>query len=234
MEKSIWGLSRKYPASHILWKVETVIEEDIKNIVHKTMTPQSPSKLALWDLTQFPQPPLAAPLHSPESHWWFEISSFSKVVLVLGKARSHRVPNLGCRGAEPPGWFDVLPKNCMRSDVIMKLPITVTNSCGLWNHWNREERSSFTQNLMQICCSTCSVILNAMTTQCTCSLNVVYCPHWLVQWSHHCSRMCIPVHSPGLPGDINAAQTILVILTTAGLFLDRPRPMHIRTYYLEC
>ena len=24
--------------------------------------------------------------------------------------RSHRVPNLGCRGAESPGWFDVFPK----------------------------------------------------------------------------------------------------------------------------
>ena len=52
------------------------------------------------------------------------------------------------------------------------------------------------QNLMQIHCSTCSVILNAMATQCTCSLNGVYCPHWLVQWSCHCSYMRIPVHSP--------------------------------------
>ena len=31
--------------------------------------------------------------------------------LVLGKARSCRVPNLGCRGSESPGWFDVSPKN---------------------------------------------------------------------------------------------------------------------------
>ena len=33
-----------------------------------------------------------------------------KVILVLGKARHHRVPTLGFRGAELPGWFNVSPK----------------------------------------------------------------------------------------------------------------------------
>ena len=37
-----------------------------------------------------------------------------------------------------------------------------------------EECSSLRQNLMQICCSSCSVTLNAMATPCTCSLNSVY------------------------------------------------------------
>ena len=66
----------------------------------------------------------------PESHQWSEISSLSKVILVLGKARSHRVPNLGCGGAESPGWFDVLQNtvhemSCMSGHVVMmKLPIT--------------------------------------------------------------------------------------------------------------
>ena len=33
------------------------------------------------------------------------------------KARSCRVPNLGCRRAESPGWFDVMPKKlCTRFD----------------------------------------------------------------------------------------------------------------------
>ena len=82
------------------------------------------------------------------------------------------------------------------------------------------EYSSLTQNSMQICCSTPLVILNVRTTQYTCSLNSIYHLHWLVQWSHHCSVMCIPVHSPCLPGYISVAQTILVILTMAGLFLD--------------
>ena len=77
------------------------------------------------------QLPSAAPLYFPESHWWSEISSLSKVILVLGKARSCRAPNLGCRGAESPGWFDVLPKNSAQDMmheqvriVMMKLPIT--------------------------------------------------------------------------------------------------------------
>ena len=35
--------------------------------------------------------------------------------------------------------------------------------------------------------------------------------------------MCIPVHSPWLPGYINVAQISLIILIMAGLFLDRPR-----------
>ena len=87
------------------------------------------------------------------------------------------------------------------------------------------------ENLMQICCSTCSVILNAMATQYTCSLNSIYHPHWLVQWSCHCSHMRIPVHSPWLPGYIDAMQTVLVMLTMAGLFPDRP---HIYIYIRVC
>ena len=85
-----------------------------------------------------------------------------------------------------------------------------------------EEYSSLTQNWVHICCSINSVILNATATQDTCSLNGAYCPHWLVRRSHHCSHMCIPVHSPWLLGYIGIAQTILIILTMSGLFLDRP------------
>ena len=66
-----------------------------------------------------------------------------------------------------------------------------------------QECSSLMQNLMQIRCSTYSVTLNAMATQCTCSLNSIYHPHWRVQWSHRCSRVCIPVHCPWLPGCID-------------------------------
>ena len=66
-----------------------------------------------------------------------------------------------------------------------------------------------------------SLILNVTAAQYTCSLNGVYCPPWLVQWSCHCSHMCIPVHSLWLPGYINVIQTVL-ILTMSGLFPDRP------------
>ena len=71
---------------------------------------------------------------------------------------------------------------------------------------------------MQIGCSTCSFILNSIAIQYTCSLKDIYYPSWLVQWSHHCSRMCVPFHSPWLPGYIGV---VLVILTMAGLLPDR-------------
>ena len=40
--------------------------------------------------------------------------------------------------------------------------------------------------------------------------------------SRHYLHVLIPVHSPWLPGYIDVAQTIRVILTMAGLSLDRP------------
>ena len=82
-----------------------------------------------------------------------------------------------------------------------------------------EECSSLTENMMQIRCSAHSVILNLTATQYTYSLSGIY--HWLVQWSCCPSLMLIPVHSPCLPGYINV-QTILIILTMVGLFLNRP------------
>ena len=139
------------------------------------------------------------------SHQQSEISSISKVILVLGKVRSQRVPNLYCSRDESPGWFDVLPKNsawdlmreracCCDEAAHHQLPIAAS----FWIIWivSAEECSSLMQNLMQILCSTCSVILNSMAIYYTCSLNSVSWPHWLVQWSCHCSSM----HIPCLPG----------------------------------
>ena len=54
--------------------------------------------------------PSAALSYFPESHQWSEISSLSRVILVLGKARGSRAPNLGCRGVQSPGWFDISSK----------------------------------------------------------------------------------------------------------------------------
>ena len=92
-----------------------------------------------------------------------------------------------------------------------------------------EKCSSLTQNLMQIHPSICSVIFNAIATQYTCALKSLHSPHWLVvQWSHHCSFMSIPVHSPWLPSDINVTQAILIILTMAGIFPERSTYMPCR------
>ena len=47
-------------------------------------------------------------------------------------------------------------------------------------------------------------------------------PRWLVQWSHHCSHMRIPVYFPWLWGYIRVMKTVLITLTMAGIFPDRP------------
>ena len=182
--------------------------------------------------------------YCPESHRRSEISSFSKVILVLGKVRSLRAPNLGCRGPASTGWFDVLPKtsawnvmhervHCCDEAANHQLPIAVT----FWiiQIVSMEQCSSLMQNLMQIRWSTHSVILNVTASQYTCSLNVIYYPHWLVQWSRHCSCMCIPVHSPWLPGYMDVTQTILFMLTMVGLFLDRPHiwDTHLISFFKE-
>ena len=108
----------------------------------------------------------------------------------FGKGRSARTPNLGGSGAESPGWFHVLPKNfaqdtmrewarCRDEAAHHQLPI----AAAFWiiRIVSMEECSNLMQNLMQSCCSTCSVILDATATQYTCSLNGVYHPHRLIQ-----------------------------------------------------
>ena len=103
-------------SGHVLRKMETFPEEDTRYRRHCTQDndTRSPSKQAPRDLSQSSPSPRAALLYFPESHPWSEMSSFSKVILVLGKAGSHRAPNLGCRRAESSGWFDVPPKNSAR------------------------------------------------------------------------------------------------------------------------
>ena len=103
----------------------------------------------------------------------------------------------------------------------------VARRCGFWiiPIIFMEEYSSLMQNLMQIHCSTHSVILYLMVTQYTCSLNSICHPLWLVQWNRHCSHMCISVPSPWPPGYIDVPQIILIILTMTGHFLDRSHQM---------
>ena len=97
-----------------------------------------PASLPLFKTLQNPllESPSAAS-YFLESHRLSEISSLSKVILVLGKLRSLRVPNLCCRGAESPGWFEVLPKNCTRHDARVgtlwwSFQSPVAHSCSLF------------------------------------------------------------------------------------------------------
>ena len=150
------------------------------------------------------------------------------------ESQKSQAANLGCRGAWSPGWFDVLFAKilCKRFDawagalLWWSCQSPVAHSCGLLNYANSfcggmfKLNAKFDADLLLY--SLYSLILNVMATQYTCSLNGVYCSHWLVLWSHHYSHICIPVHSPWLPGYTDVTCTILVILTVAGLFPDRP------------
>ena len=113
---------------------------NIQETVHRTMMPLSPSKQTPWHLTQFFQSPSSTPSYFPESHRWSEISSLSKVILVWGKVRSCRAPNLGYKGVgcwvtwviwhftKKYAWCDAICNMwCMSGCIVMmKLPI---NSC---------------------------------------------------------------------------------------------------------
>ena len=122
--------------------------QDTRNIVHRTVMPHSPPKQVPWDLTQFSQLPSAALSYFPESPQWSEISSLSKVILVLGKPRSHKAPNLGCRGVESPERFDVPPKilhkTCCVSWYIVLMKLSITS--GFLNHLDSFHRGMFKLN----------------------------------------------------------------------------------------
>ena len=145
----------------------------------------------------------------------------------LRKSRSHRAPNLGYKGAESPEWFWYFVKNlCPRCDAWTgtlswwSCQSPVAHKCGLLNHPNSFCGGMFKFNTKSGADSLMYLLshFECETTQYTCSLNGVYCPHWLVQWSCHCSHMHIPAHCPWLPGYMDAAQTILVILAMVGFF----------------
>ena len=137
----------------------------------------------------------------------------------FGKSQNNRAPNLGCRGAESPGWFDVSQKNSAQDTMHERAHCgdeaadhQVPTAAAFWviRIVSVEECSSLTQNLRQIRCSTHSVILNVTATQVHMLTQQCLPPHWRVQWSHHCSHMCIPVHSPWLPDYTDVMQTILL------------------------
>ena len=215
----------------LIWKIDASIKEDTRNIVHRAPVPFKVGTLGPH--TVFPVPS-AALSYFPESHQQSEIPSLFKVILVWGKVTSCRALNLGCRGAKPPGWFAILPKKsawdvmheqayCDDEAANHQLPAAVA----FWIIWivSAEECSNLMQNLMQVHCSTRSVILNAVTTQYTRSLNGVYRPHWLDQYS----EVVVHAHSSPLSlaaSDINVMWTILVILTTKVHSWTFSRPPH--------
>ena len=87
--------------------------------------------------------PSAAPLYFPESHQWYEISSLSKVILVLGKSQKSQ----GTKSGLYEGWVTWViwcftRKLCMRRDAWTGVlswcscQSPVAQRCGLLNHPN--------------------------------------------------------------------------------------------------
>ena len=99
--------------SHAIWKLQTFFwrRYKIQETLHMEQWCLSPLQSKhLRTSHSSPNGHQLPPSHFPESHWRSEISSLSKVTLILGKAGSHRVPYLGWRVAESPVWSDVSPK----------------------------------------------------------------------------------------------------------------------------
>ena len=116
-------------SSRALWKIDTVIEEVIRYKNHCTRNNDALVPFKVGTLEPHTGLPVSLPLFKTlyKIICWITISCpiisswislmvwnlyLSKVILVLGKDRSHRAPSLGCRATEEPGWFDVSSKNC--------------------------------------------------------------------------------------------------------------------------
>ena len=242
-------------SSHVLWKIETFIEEDTRYKKHCTKDKDASVPFKVGTLGPYTVLPIT--ISCPIIFPWISLMVWNlflfKCDFRLGKSQKSQGTKSGLEGLSHLGCQSLLIAACICSTLsgvllVAGLPdhgslstdsqpslkylchtficaaFTALSLEAFWIIWivSAEECWSSMQNLMQIRCSTHSVILNSTATQDTCSLSGVYCPHWLVQWSCHCLCMCIPVHSPWLPGYINVAQTVLVILTMARLFSDRP------------
>ena len=141
----------------------------------------------------------------------------------FGKSQKLQGATSGLQG----GWvtwviWHVTKKFCMRHDawagalLWWSCQSPVAHSCGLLNHLN-----SFCRGMFRLNAKLDAGSLFYSLSQFECDGHTVHMlTRWRLtrQWNHHCSHMNIPVHSPWLPGYIDVTQTILVMLTMAGLF----------------
>ena len=103
-------------SSHVLWKIEIFIEGDTRHKKHCTQDYDTLASFKVGTLGLHTVLPVVifCPSYFPESHQQSEMSSLSKVILVLGKSRSHRVQNLSCRCSWVTWCFT--KKLCRRHD----------------------------------------------------------------------------------------------------------------------
>ena len=94
---SIFTRSAQKVYSHVLWQIDIYWRYNIQETLYIGQWCLSP--LLSWHvgISQLPSAVLSY-FQTSESHHWSEISSLSKMILVLGKARSLRMSNMGHRG----------------------------------------------------------------------------------------------------------------------------------------
>ena len=170
--------------SHILWKIETFIEEDTRYKKHCAQDNDISVFFKVGTLGAHTVLPVAISYpawYFPESYQWSEISSLSKVILVLGRAKSCRAPNLGCM----EGWvtwviWSFIKKLCTRYDAWTGMlswrncQSPVAHSCGLLNHL-----SSFHRSIFKLNAKSDADLLLCLLSHFECSSHTV---HMLAQW----------------------------------------------------
>ena len=108
-------------SSHTLWKIDTFIEKDTR--FKKQCIEDNEASVPFKVGTLGPHTVLPISISSPIIVSWISLMVWNlfhfKGDFIITQARSHRAPNLGCRGTDSPESFDVLQKTSAR-EVIHK------------------------------------------------------------------------------------------------------------------
>jgi len=130
-----------------------------------------------------------------------QISLLLTAILALGIAWSRKEPNRGCRGADRPGWCDVLPKKSLHENCRMGRRIVV----------------------MKLICSLDHCECDGHTVHKLSQRRLT--AEWLAPLESDCSRMSSKVSSDWLPSYIKATWPVLEIIKMDGYFPDSPRTL---------
>ena len=130
-------------SSHVLWKTETFTEEDTRYKKHCTQASDASGPFKVGTLGPHTVLPMA--ISCPVVFSWISSTVWNlfpfKGDFSFGNTQMSQGTNLGCKKAEPPGWFDVLPKKlCIRLGawtgtlLWWSYQSPVAHSCSLLNH----------------------------------------------------------------------------------------------------
>ena len=133
-----------------------------------------------------------------------QISSLSTAILALGKTRSRREPNLGCGGADRPGWCDVLPEKNLHESCRMGRGIFVMKLICSLGHCECDGHTVHTLSQRRLTAD------------------------WLAPRENNCSQMRRKVSSDWLPSYIRATLPVLELFKMAGYLPDSPRTANCR------